>query len=120
MRTVLACALLLLGAAVADADPVLEPPAPALGERGRLRLDSVPADSTQWPEGIGAAVRPTADPLSFEVVPVRVGRVGVALPAGGDTLWWNVEGRLDQAAPELLRPLWTVGDLDPPGGRPRW
>lgn len=93
----------------------LEPEAPGLGQRATLHLEPAPADSTQWPVGIGVLVEPTADPAVFTVRPLRVGEVGIAWAseAGPDTLGWDVPTRIAEPAPERLRPLREVGDLGP-------
>jgi hypothetical protein len=91
----------------------LEPDPPALGERALLRLETAPADSTQWPVGLNAAIRATVDPAEFEFVPLRVGTVGAVLPATGDTLFFEVPTTIDEVRPEFLRPLASIGDIAP-------
>jgi hypothetical protein len=94
----------------------LEPEPPALGERGLLRLEVAPADSTEWPVGLNAAVHPTDDPREFGLVPLRVGTVGVLLPATGDTLTFEVPTSIEEVRPEYLRPIHSVGALGPRWG----
>jgi hypothetical protein len=107
--------LLLVVAVGAAADPTLEPERPGLGERALLELDAAPADSTDWPVGMNVAVRPTEDPSRFELMALRVGEVGVVLPATGDTIRWEVPVSIAEPSPELLRPLHGVGEI-----APRW
>jgi hypothetical protein len=107
--------VVLATAALAAPAARLEPPVPGLGERAELILPRAPADSTERPVGIEVAVRPTADSLRWTVVPLRVGQVGVALPGGADTLWWEVPARLDPDSLPAARPVHGVGIL-----RPRW
>jgi len=107
-------ALLLVCASVLSAAAArLEPADPQLGERARLVLDSVPADSTEVPRGSNVVLRETADPRLFEVIAVRVGDAAIALPATGDTLKWTVQPRLAQATPDSLRPIQRVGTIGP-------
>jgi len=96
-----------------SAAATLEPEHPALGERALLRLESAPADSTDYPVGLNAAVRPTEDPRVFEFVALRVGEVGVVLPATSDTLRFAISGTIEEPQPGLLRPLHSVGELGP-------
>jgi hypothetical protein len=113
-------------ATASTAGATLEPQLPHLGQRATLRLRHAPADSTHQPVGIGVAVLPGSDPAVYTAVPLRVGRVGIALPpqatadvgkraAPGDTLWWQVPGALAQAIPDSLRPLALA-----PRIRPNW
>ena len=114
MRLLLvSCMVLVANAAWAA---TLDPPNPTLGQRSRLRLEVAPADSTEWPVGLNAALRATDDPMGFELVPLRVGTISVALPAVGDTLRIEVAERIEDARPELLRPLHSVGKLGPRWG----
>jgi hypothetical protein len=103
--------LLVLPAWAAAA--TLEPEVPALGQRAVLRLESAPADSTEWPIGLNAAIRATEDPSAFDFVPLRVGVVGAVFPATGDTLTFEVPASLEEVRPEFLRPLASVGDIAP-------
>lgn len=106
----------LLLPALASAAIRLEPEVPRLGEKALLRLESAPADSTDHPVGLNAAVRPTEDPLIFEFVPLRVGSVGVVMPATSDTVRFTVPATIEDPRPELLRPLRFVGELGPHWG----
>ena len=114
MRLLLAACMVLVASAGLAA--TLDPESPALGQRARLLLEVAPADSTEWPVGLNAAVRATGDPMEFELVPLRVGSVAVVLPAVGDTLRIEVTGNIEEARPELLRPLHSVGELGPRWG----
>lgn len=114
MKGALLIGLLLLGPAAGAA--TLDPPEPALGQRARLTLDAAPADSTAWPVATNAALRPTDDPRVFEIVPLRVGELAVVLPATGDTLRFEVPATIDDPRPERLRPLHSVGEIDPRWG----
>ncbi len=91
------------------------PAEPGLGERAVLELDPAPADSSQWPVGLSVVLRATADPARYQLIPVRVGRVGVFVPTLGDTLSWEVPGRVEAADPAALAPLHGVGPW-----RPNW
>jgi hypothetical protein len=90
----------------------IRPPAPGLGELGILELTTAPADSTELPVGLRVWIGATRDPKLFEIRPLRVGQVGVAL-AEGDTLWWEVPSTIEEARPELLRPIKSVGPIGP-------
>lgn len=114
MRTLIGFILPVALAATATAATV-DPPEPALGQRALLRLDEAPADSTVWPVALNAALRPTDDPSVFELVPLRVGEIAVALPATGDTLRFTVPTTIADASADSLRPLHSVGEI-----RPRW
>lgn len=108
---------LLLAPMVQAEEPVrLEPAAPGLGERALLHLQVAPADSTEFPVGLNAAVRPTADPKVFEFVALRVGSVGVILGTPPDTLRFDIPATIEEARPELLLPLRSVGALGPHWG----
>jgi len=109
----IACMALVASAGSAA---TLDPPSPTLGQRARLRLEVAPVDSTEWPVGLNAAVRATDDPMEFELVPLRVGTIAVVLPAVGDTLRIEVAPSIEDARPELLRPLHSVGKLGPRWG----
>lgn len=111
MRRVLFALACLLPAVAGAA--TLEPEVPALGQRALLRLEVAPTDSTEWPIGLNAAVRATADPEVFEFMPLRVGVVGAVLPATGDTLRVEVPTTLPEVRPEFLRPLQATGDIRP-------
>lgn len=100
----------------AAADSVtLEPPSPGLGEEAVLRLSSTSVDSASIPPvGVGVDLSEGPEPGTFTVVPIRVGRVGIALPpADGDTLWWEVARSIEQPSPERLRPLKSSGEIGP-------
>ena len=114
MRLLLTACMVLVASAGSAA--TLDPPNPKLGQRAMLRLEVAPADSTEWPVGLNAAVRATDDPMEFELIPLRVGTIAVALPAVGDTLRIEVAGSIEDARPELLRPLHSVGKLGPRWG----
>ena len=73
-------------------------------------------DSTEWPVGLNAAVHPTDDPREFGLVPLRVGTVGVLLPATGDTLTFEVPTSIEEVRPEYLRPIHSVGPIGPRWG----
>jgi hypothetical protein len=103
-------------AAGAAAGSTLKPERPGLGERAFLELNTAPSDSTDWPVGLNVAVRPTDDPARFEVMALRVGEVGVVLPATGDTIRWDVPASIAEPSPELLRPLHPVGEISPRWG----
>jgi hypothetical protein len=77
-----------------------------------LVLPEAPADSTRIPRGWKAAVRPTEDPLRFEVIPLRVGVVGVVLP-DADTLRWSVPTEIEGDSLPAPRGLASVGILKP-------
>jgi len=112
MRCVLIFVGLIASMAAAAAGRVLDPPLPQIGQRASLTLERAPVDSNEVPVGLGVALLPGTTPTEYVVVPVRVGRVGVAF-ADGDTLWWEVDGRLESVAPELLRPVKSVGEIKP-------
>jgi hypothetical protein len=114
MRLLLTACMVLVTSTGSAA--TLDPPNPNLGQRARLRLEVAPADSTEWPVALNAALRATDDPREFELVPLRVGTIAVALPAVGDTLRVEVAGSIEEARPELLRPLHSVGRLGPRWG----
>jgi hypothetical protein len=90
----------------------MRPTAPGLGELGVLELTTASADSSELPLGLSVWIGATRDPKLFELRPLRVGKVGVAL-AGGDTLWWEVPSSIEEARPELLRPIKSVGSIGP-------
>lgn len=107
-------AIALATAAVAEEAPAprLEPLVPHLGQRAILTLPTAPSDSSRFPRGLNAAVRPTEDPLRFEVVPLRVGEAAVVM-AGVDTLRWSVPATLDVDSLPEPRGLASVGILKP-------
>lgn len=104
--------VLALWVAVAAA-ATLEPADPQLGERARLQLETAPADSTEFPQGLNVVLRATADARVFEVIAVRIGPAAIALPATADTLRWDVQPRLAQATPDSLRPIDRIGSIGP-------
>ncbi len=97
----------------AKAGVELQPERPSLGHDATLVLDQAPTDSTRIPTGIGVSIWTTPDPRRFRVRPLRVGRVGVVLPAASDTLWWEVPRAIQEPDPSTLRGLHRVGDIEP-------
>lgn len=93
----------------------LDPPVPHLGERATLTLDHVAKDSTEFPIGIHAVIRPTEDPAVFTLIPLQVGMVGTTLPGSSDTLFFAVPATLDPDSLPAPRPLQSIGIL-----RPEW
>ncbi len=93
----------------------LDPPVPHLGERATLSLDHAAKDSTEFPVGIHAAIRPTEDPAVFTLIPLQVGMVGTTLPGSSDTLFFAVPATMDPDSLPAPRPLQSIGIL-----RPKW
>jgi len=105
---------IVLGAAGKE-EMRLDPPVPHLGERATLTLDHAAKDSSEFPIGIHAAIRPTEDPKRFTLIPLQVGMVGTTLPGSSDTLFFAVPATMDPDSLPAPRPLQSIGIL-----RPTW
>ena len=101
-----------------EAESLLEPAVPALGQSAWLEWELAVSDSTLIPRGLGAAVRESDTPGRFEVVPLRVGPVALVLPRAqgvADTLRFEVPRSIEAGQMPPPRPLHGVGII-----RPNW